>query len=105
MLFDLVFEGGGVRGIAFLGALEALADNGHTFDRLMGTSVGGLTAALLATGHDVRSMRDLIFNPQSGRLAFSRIAGSCKGTIVSLWFRLYRVRSTRFEDNQSTVCP
>lgn len=73
MLFDLVFEGGGVRGIAFLGALEALADNGHTFDRLMGTSVGGLTAALLVTGHDVRSMRDLIFNPQSGRLAIADV--------------------------------
>lgn len=71
MLFDLAFEGGGVRGVAFLGALEALADNGHEFDRLMGTSVGGLTAALLATGHDVNSLREQMFDAQSGRLAIA----------------------------------
>ncbi len=71
MLFDLAFEGGGVRGVAFLGALEALADNGHEFDRLMGTSVGGLTAALLATGHDVGSLREQMFDAQSGRLAIA----------------------------------
>jgi predicted acylesterase/phospholipase RssA len=62
-----------VRGVAFLGALEALKDNGHQFDRLMGSSVGGLTAALLATGHDAHSVRDLIFDPQSGRLTFGDV--------------------------------
>jgi NTE family protein len=68
MLFDLVFEGGGVRGVAFIGALEALADNGHEFDRLMGASVGGLTAALLATGHDAHSIREIMFDPQTDQL-------------------------------------
>jgi NTE family protein len=52
MLFDIVFEGGGMRGVAFVGALEALADSGHEFGRVMGSSVGGLAAALLSTGHD-----------------------------------------------------
>lgn len=71
MKFDLVFEGGGVRGVAFLGALEAFAANGHTFGRVMGTSVGGLTAALLAIGHDVKSISDLNFDPANGRLAIA----------------------------------
>ena len=71
MEFDLVFEGGGVRGVAFIGALEALARNGHTVGRVMGTSVGGLTAALLATGHDVQSISDLNFDPENGRLAIA----------------------------------
>jgi NTE family protein len=66
MKFDLVFEGGGVRGIAFIGALEALAAHGHTVGRVMGSSVGGLTAALLATGHDVPSIRELNFDPGGG---------------------------------------
>lgn len=73
MLFDIVFEGGGVRGVAFIGALEAFADNGHEFDRLMGTSVGGLTAALLATGHEVRSLRELIFDEENDRLTIARL--------------------------------
>lgn len=71
MEFDLVFEGGGVRGVAFLGALEAFAGNGHTVGRVMGTSVGGLTAALLATGHDAKSISDLNFDPVNGRLAIA----------------------------------
>jgi NTE family protein len=68
MEFDLVFEGGGVRGVAFIGALEAFSRNGHTVGRVMGTSVGGLTAALLATGHDVQSISDLNFDAENGRL-------------------------------------
>lgn len=73
MLFDLVFEGGGVRGIAFIGALEALAAGGHEIDRVMGTSVGGLTAALLATGHDVTSLREHVFNLETGRLSIADV--------------------------------
>lgn len=71
MKFDLVFEGGGVRGVAFIGALEAFVRSGHTIGRVMGTSVGGLTAALLATGHDVQSINDLSFDPANGRLAIT----------------------------------
>jgi predicted acylesterase/phospholipase RssA len=73
MKFDLVFEGGGVRGVAFIGALEAFARNGHTIGRVMGTSVGGLTAALLATGHDVQSIKDIHIDPATGRLAIAAV--------------------------------
>ena len=73
MLFDLVLDCGGVRGVAFLGALEALADGGHEFDRLLGTSIGGLVAAMLATGHDAGSIRDFIFDEGSGRLSIADV--------------------------------
>lgn len=73
MLFDLVFEGGGVRGVAFIGALEALIDDGHEFGRVMGASVGGLTAALLAAGHDIQSLRGHIFNFETGRLTVADV--------------------------------
>ena len=71
MLLDLVFEGGGVRGVAFIGALEALADNGHQIGRVMGTSVGGLTAALLAVGYDVHAIRDKMLDQETGQLTFA----------------------------------
>lgn len=45
---DLVLEGGGVKGMAFVGAIEVLADSGRTFPRIAGTSAGALTGALLA---------------------------------------------------------
>jgi predicted acylesterase/phospholipase RssA len=73
MLFDLVLDCGGVRGVAFIGALEALADGGHEFDRLMGTSIGGLVAAMLATGHSARSIRDFVVDEESGRLSITNV--------------------------------
>ena len=50
-LFDVVFEGGGAKGSAFVGALEVLKQQGHKTRRLVGTSAGAITAALVATGY------------------------------------------------------
>lgn len=50
-LFDLVFEGGGAKGMAFAGALNVFAQAGHTHRRLVGTSAGAITATLVAAGY------------------------------------------------------
>lgn len=56
MRYDLVFEGGGAKGIALVGAYEVLADQGHSFGRLLGTSAGAITAAFLAAGYSSGEM-------------------------------------------------
>ena len=43
-----VLGGGGARGLAHIGVLEALEEEGIRADALSGTSIGGLVAALLA---------------------------------------------------------
>lgn len=48
--FDLALEGGGVKGIALVGAVDDLLGAGHDFDRVAGTSAGGIVAALVAAG-------------------------------------------------------
>lgn len=50
MKYDLVFEGGGAKGLVFVGAMQAFAEAGHTFERVVGTSAGAITATLLAAG-------------------------------------------------------
>jgi NTE family protein len=50
-LFDLVFQGGGAKGAAFVGALQAFATAGHTHRRLIETSAGAITATLLGAGY------------------------------------------------------
>ena len=45
---DLVCEGGGVRGIGLVGAVDALAAAGYRFPRVAGTSAGAVVAALIA---------------------------------------------------------
>lgn len=50
-LYDLVFEGGGAKGMAFVGALKVFAQEGHTIRRLVGTSAGAITATLTGAGY------------------------------------------------------
>jgi NTE family protein len=51
MKYDLVFEGGGAKGMVFVGAYSEFSKRGHTFERLLGTSAGAITATLLAAGY------------------------------------------------------
>lgn len=47
-LADLVLEGGGVKGIALVGAAVALSDSGYRFARVAGSSAGALVGAIIA---------------------------------------------------------
>ncbi len=43
---DGVFAGGGMKAIAFIGALEVMEEKNYKFRRLAGTSAGAIFAAL-----------------------------------------------------------
>ncbi len=59
MRADGVFSGGGIKGLAFAGALQAAADAGYTeWGKLAGTSAGAITAMALAVGYDAQSLRE-----------------------------------------------
>lgn len=51
MVYDLVFEGGGAKGMVFVGGLQEFEERGHKPGRLLGTSAGAITATLLAAGY------------------------------------------------------
>ncbi len=48
---DGVFEGGGAKGAAYIGALTNLQEKGIWFKRVAGSSAGAITAALIAAGY------------------------------------------------------
>ena len=50
---NLVFEGGGVKGIAYVGAMQVLEEKGilRTITRVGGTSAGAINAVLVALGY------------------------------------------------------
>src|SRR4030066_1819314 len=60
MEYDLVFEGGGAKGVAFVGALQAFERHGHKPRRLIGTSAGSITACLIAAGYSAQEALDAI---------------------------------------------
>lgn len=59
---NLVFEGGGVRGIAYAGALNVLDQRGmlRSVEQVGGTSVGAITALLLAVGYSTDDMTAIL---------------------------------------------
>lgn len=57
---DLVLEGGGVKGIALVGALSVLMDAGYTFPRVAGTSAGAIVGALLAAGKSATELQAIL---------------------------------------------
>ena len=59
---DLVFEGGGVKGIALAGALATLEERGYEPHSVAGTSAGAVVAALLVSGYDAAELRELVLS-------------------------------------------
>src|SRR5712691_10928962 len=67
---DGVFSGGGIKGLAFGGALAAAEEAGYThWHELAGTSAGAITAMALAVGYDARGIREAL-----DRFDFNRLA-------------------------------
>lgn len=77
---DLVFEGGGVKGIALVGTAVALADNGYSFARVAGSSAGAIVGAIVAAmekageplGRADEIMRTLDYTKMLDRRGISR---------------------------------
>ncbi|WP_102027053.1 patatin-like phospholipase family protein [Salirhabdus sp. Marseille-P4669] len=59
MKVDGVFSGGGVKALAFIGALEAVEEKGLGFERLAGTSAGSIFASLVAAGYTADELKEI----------------------------------------------
>ncbi|MCU0567350.1 MAG: patatin-like phospholipase family protein [Oculatellaceae cyanobacterium Prado106] len=59
---DAVFEGGGVKGIAFLGALRCFNDAGIQLRKVAGTSAGALMASVIAAGFTIDQLEEIVGN-------------------------------------------
>lgn len=61
MKLGVAFAGGGLKGIAYIGALKAFEELGIKFDYISGTSSGSMTTALYAAGFSCEEMKNLIY--------------------------------------------
>jgi predicted acylesterase/phospholipase RssA len=75
MKFDLVFEGGGAKGMVFVGAMEVFEGEGCDFGRLLGTSAGAITATCLAAGFSSQEMRQALAETVDGKPVFAQFMG------------------------------
>lgn len=66
---DVVFQGGGIKAIGFIGAICRLEEIGIAYENLAGTSAGALIASLLSVGYSGRDLKKLM-----GTMEYSRFA-------------------------------
>ncbi len=55
----LVMKGGGIKGLAYVGALEILSEC-YSFDHFVGTSAGAISALLLAAGYTPAELKEIL---------------------------------------------
>ena len=86
MDIDGVFSGGGIKGLALIGAYQAIEEKGYRFKRLAGTSAGAVIAAFIAAGYSSRELLDIMDDVDFKKLLDSN-------AIIPLpilkWFRIY----------------
>ena len=60
-LLHTVFEGGGAKGVAYVGALEEMELQNMWFKEVAGTSAGAITASLIAAGYTYPEIKKIVF--------------------------------------------
>jgi len=83
MKVDLVFEGGGIKGLAFVGSVCCLEDHGYEFERCAGTSSGSIISALVSVGYTGKELKEIILNTD-----FNKFIENDKYNTLESTFRL-----------------
>lgn len=85
---DLVFEGGGVLGINYVGVLKALSEKGFNIKRCAGTSAGSVISALAIAGYTPEELKDILYNTDFNRFMKKKGVGKVLilGPFLSLMF-------------------
>jgi NTE family protein len=87
---DGVFEGGGVKGIAFAGALAAAERDAGVQEwvNVAGTSAGSIVSALLAVGYDSKGLQRILADAHYKRFADCGPGGVWVGGLVNAVTRI-----------------
>lgn len=89
MEIDGVFSGGGIKGLALIGAYEALEESGFTFKRVAGTSAGSIVAGLIAAGYTSEEIKNSLLHFQFQKLMDSRKTWLPIPKQIAKWILLY----------------
>ncbi len=60
--YNCVFGGGGIRGMAYIGAIKALEELNVEIGAIAGSSVGAVFASFLAAGYNYNEIKELFFD-------------------------------------------
>lgn len=80
---NAVFEGGGVRGIGFAGAITAMEKSGYKFETVVGSSAGAIAAALIAVGYTGEEIKEELKNVDYRKFKEKSFFGDTVNTIIN----------------------
>ena len=86
---NLVCKGGGVKGIALVGAISYLEKQGYEWNNLAGTSAGSIVASLLAVGYNSSEIKEILYE-----LDFNKFKGN---SILPSFFYLDEIARLLFK--------
>lgn len=116
--YNIVLSGGGSRGYAHIGVLEALLEKGVTVQAISATSAGSLIGALICDGYHPSEIKELIFTEEpvvsfnllnftQGLLSFKQINDFLKRHLRSKSFEQLKtplyISTTNLLTGQQTV--
>jgi NTE family protein len=84
---DAVFEGGGVKGIAFVGAITEFERHGFSWNRVAGTSAGAIIASLLAAGYKADELNKVMHD--FNYMALQKKQGLARIPYIGPWLNLW----------------
>ena len=59
---NLILQGGGIKGLAYIGALRYLEEKNYQIEYISGTSIGAILGALVASGYNSYELENIIDN-------------------------------------------
>ncbi len=86
MYIDGVFSGGGIKGYALIGALQALEERGYALKNMAGTSAGAIISAMIIAGYKGQELEEIMMSIRLEELLDRRIGYSLP---FMKWLRLY----------------
>ena len=57
---NIIFQGGGIKGLSYVGVLRYLEENNYKIKHIAGTSVGAIIGSLVAVGYDSYDLENII---------------------------------------------
>ncbi len=85
-MYNIVFEGGGIKGICYVGVLKYLEENNIKIDNLAGSSAGAIVAALIDAGYNSDELKEIFYNTNFSDLKSKNIISNIPfvGNIINV---------------------
>ena len=70
---NLVLQGGGVKGLAYIGALRCLEENNYVIKNIAGSSIGSVIGALIIAGYNSYELESIVNSIDYTKEYFSKL--------------------------------